>query len=259
MIVFDCHAHVFETVPRVCAVRYLPTAPAPLDAWLGLLERHGIVGGVLVQVSFLGDDNSQLLSALDRLDRRRFAGVAVLGHEHNEAELARLTERGIKALRWNLVAGAPIPNPASPAVRRHLDRLRDFGMHLEIQLESGRLAAVLPDLLKAAGTLVVDHMGLPCAPRAEDEPWLKTLEKMRDRDGLHVKLSAPYRSAYDPRENVDRLLDLLPGNRFIWGSDWPHTQHESRASYSGLRDEIADRIDEASAILHLYGLQVPDN
>ncbi|MEO1092184.1 MAG: amidohydrolase family protein [Pseudomonadota bacterium] len=254
MVAFDCHAHVYDRIEAVGSVRYLPTSTAPLGAWLNLQRDHGLAGGVIVQVSFLGTDNSQLLGALDHLDRARFAGVAVTGLGASSVELRRLADGGVRGIRWNLVAGAPIPNPADPAVAGFLYRLRDHGMHLEVQLESGRLAAALAPLASVAGVVVVDHFGLPERAEPEEEPWLCALTKMPKRDGIFVKLSAPYRSTVDVVPHARRLSELLPPDQLLWGSDWPHTRFEDRASYAGLRDRIAGAVDDEATAHRLYGL-----
>lgn len=252
MIRFDCHAHVYEQVRAVDGARYVPADAAPLRAWLNRQAEHGILGGVIVQVSFLGTDNSQMLDALAGLDRRRFAGIAVIDPQIPEAGLAELAAAGVRGIRWNLVAGAALPDLASAGTARLVDRLRAHGMHVEIQLESDRLAAFLPGLAGLGLPVVLDHLGLPRCASARDEPWLNALQDLPRRDNLFVKLSAPYRGVADPRPHLDRLRALLPEDRFVWGSDWPHTRHEDQARYEGLRPQIG--LDDRDAVQRLYGL-----
>ena len=116
MIRFDCHVHVYEEVTATRGARYVPAVPAPLAGWQAGMARHGLSGGVIVQVSFLGFDNSQLLDALSRLDRQRFAGVAVVPDEIDAGALDALVAAGIRGIRWNLVRGAPVPSSPLPAV-----------------------------------------------------------------------------------------------------------------------------------------------
>jgi predicted TIM-barrel fold metal-dependent hydrolase len=259
MIRFDCHAHVYHRVAPAGCVRYVPDHAAPLPDWLSLQQKNGICGGVIVQVSFLGTDNSQMLQALSGLNRERFAGIAVTEPDIPEAALAALAEGGVKGVRWNLVAGAAIPDLASSVMRQLVDSLRALDMHIEVQLESDRLARILPDLAALKLPVVIDHMGLPKSPSATEEPWLDALESLSRRDNVYVKLSAPYRAVVDPRGHVDRLLALLPGERFVWGSDWPHTQHEAEADYAGLLPELEEVIDDAAAVAKLYGLSPDEN
>ena len=257
MIRYDCHAHVYDHVTPVPSARYAPARPAPLDRWLALQSDHGIRGGVIVQVSFLGTDNGQLLGALSSLDRTRFAGVAVAPLDVTETELRRLSDGGVRGLRWNLVSGAAPPDPDDPVTRALFARLAAWGLHLEVQLESPRWADYLPALVRAAAPaklpVVVDHMGLPALARAEDEPWLNALQGCDGRDLIFVKLSAPYRGRAGGA-HLDRLTGLLPPDRLIWGSDWPHTRHEAVATYAGDLERLSPLIDDAAAARRLYGL-----
>lgn len=258
MIHFDCHAHVYEHIHHVAAARYRPTKPAPLADWRALQSRQGLRGGVIVQVSFLGTDNTQLLAALSDLDRSRFAGVAVVDIGCDSTKLAELVAAGIRGIRWNLVAGSAIPELNSPALLDFCARLREQGLHLEIHLESARLAPILAALTELPVPVVIDHMGLPAAAEADKEPWINALTDCAQRDSLFVKLSAPYRGVLDPRAHLERLLHLLPPDHFLWGSDWPHTRHETVATYQGLLKALRDRIDDRYAAKTLYGLTALD-
>ena len=255
MIRFDCHAHVYERLLPVAGARYVPSEKAPLAQWLAHQAEAGLSGGVIVQVSFLGTDNSQLVEALSGLDRGRFAGIAVTALDVSEADLQALAESGVRGLRWNLVSGAALPDPGDPVVRRLAAALQASGMHLEVQLESARLASYLPALAALPVPVVIDHLGLPCA-EAPAEPWLAALARLSTREGVYVKISAPYRAAVDPRAHVERLLTLLPQDRLVWGSDWPHTRHEAQARYDGLLAEARAHIDDAGAVRALYGIGV---
>ena len=252
MIHFDCHAHVYEDVVANGAVRYLPKRPAPLQDWLELQTDHGISGGVIVQVSFLGTDNSQLLHALESLPKGRFAGVAVIAPDTCETEIASLAAKGVKGIRWNLVAGADLPDFGSEEISTLVTNLAKHGMHIEVQLESSRLAPVLSDFASLPLPVVIDHMGLP-ETTADQEPWLNELEQIEDRSNLYAKLSAPYRGT-GSTEHAKRLIGLLGSDKFIWGSDWPHTRHEDRATYAGLKVELGELIDDRKAVQTLYGL-----
>lgn len=253
MFRFDCHAHVYESVVPVGTVRYLPERPAPLMQWLSKIASNALTGGVIVQVSFLGTDNSQLLSALANLDKRRFAGVAVTGLDVSEKELEALHQGGVRGLRWNLVGDAPLPDLGSDDLRRFADRLRTFGMHVEIQLESPRLADWLQPLSRLRLPVVIDHVGLPVSQDAQREPWIEALSALSDRSSFFVKLSAPYRGIADPRDHILRLHQLLGDGHFVWGSDWPHTRHEDCAVYEGLL-ALSEDYDDASAAKALYGI-----
>jgi predicted TIM-barrel fold metal-dependent hydrolase len=130
-------------------------------------------------------------------------------------------------------------------------------MHLELHLESPRLATHVGPLLATGVTLVIDHIGLPVAENPDDDPWLQTLTRMQDLSRLYVKLSAPYRTPFDTAQHIDVLHTLLEPNHLIWGSDWPHTRHESVTDYSTLAS-IRNRLgiaSDAQAVRQLYGIE----
>ncbi|WP_186396762.1 amidohydrolase [Stappia sp. TSB10GB4] len=256
MIRFDCHVHVYEEVSATRGARYVPAGPAPLGHWQAGLARHGLAGGVIVQVSFLGVDNSQLLGALSQLDPQRFAGVAVVPEEIDAAGLDALVAGGIRGIRWNLVRGAPLPDLESPAIAGLLQRLCERGLHLEIQLEGPRLAALVGPLLSRGVTVVVDHFGLPEVADPAREPWLASLSRGADLSRLFVKFSAPYRSPVDVAPHARALLELLPPGHVVWGTDWPHTQHEAIADYDRAASarETFGIGDDTAAVQALYGL-----
>lgn len=226
MFQFDCHAHVFETGTVIPDARYVPKRSARLSTWLENLETHGLKGGVLVQVSFLGTDNSQLCAALGQLDLRSFAGVAVVNLDVSNVELDRLVKSGVRGVRWNLVRGAPVPDTNSPKVQTFFEKLRSRNLHLELHLEGPRLAQTLPLLSDQGIALIVDHYGLPSEVNPRDDPMIAALGKIDDRDNIFFKFSAPYRTAFDISPHSDRLVSLLGEDQIVWGSDWPHTQHD---------------------------------
>ena len=120
MINFDCHAHVFEHTIAIAGSRYSPSSPAPLHRWQSHLREHQLLGGVIVQVSFLGTDNSELCLALQQVDTAQYAGVAVVPLDVPNEELDRLCALGVRGLRWNLVRGASIPDLHQPLTRSFL-------------------------------------------------------------------------------------------------------------------------------------------
>lgn len=255
MFRFDCHAHVYERVVPVGRPRYVPARAAPLAAWTACLDRHGLSGGVIVQPSFFGTDNSETLGALSRLDRRRFAAVAVVAPDADAQTLADLAQAGVRGVRWNLVEGAALPDPAAPDVLAFLTRLAAAGLHLEVQLEAPRLAGWIGRVCEAAGRVVVDHYGRPSGP-PETDPFIAEARRLGPSSGLFVKLSAPYRSVATPA-HAAALREALGPGRLVWGSDWPFTRHENAATYSAMAaaGRLAFPEDDGVAAHALYGLR----
>ena len=257
MIQFDCHAHVYETTQAVPGARYRPKAPAPLADWLKNLDHHGLKGGVIVQVSFLGADNSELCAALSKLDKTRFAGVAVVPLNVEDAELQRLIACGVRGVRWNLVRNGFVPDLEAPSVRSFLAKLRNHDLHLEVHLEGHRLAPYVAPLADQGVNIVIDHFGLPSDPDAASDPFLKAIKDLKARANIFVKLSAKYRTGFDISRHLETLNSLLPSHQTLWGSDWPHTQHEEAVDYRMTHEDAAQFADtcDANSVRKLYGLE----
>ena len=261
MINFDCHAHVYEKVVAIKGARYVPDAPAPLEDWLSHHSKHGLMGGVIVQVSFLGTDNSELCAALANLDASRFAGVAVVHPKIGAEELDTLARSGVRGVRWNLVRGAVIPDLDKKPVKEFLGKLRERGLHLEIHLEGPRLATILDQLTDQGLKVVIDHFGLPSEDTTKNDPLISAVKRLAHRETLHMKFSAHYRTPFDIRPHAQELLSVLSSDRIVWGSDWPHTQHESRADFTAAYARCQDWgiLDDSAAIMSLYGLNKQDH
>lgn len=256
MIQYDCHAHVYEKIATVSGSRYAPKTPAPLTKWLQKLDKHQLKGGVIVQVSFLGTDNTELCAALQKLDPTRFAGVAVVPFDVKEEEIDRLRALGVRGFRWNLVRGAQIPNLEQPEVRRFLERIFARDMHIEVHLESDRLSSFIGPLLSFGGKVVVDHFGLPTHPIPQYDPWIQAIKAIDDLSGLYVKFSAVYRTGFDITAHASEIAGLLHPGHIIWGSDWPHTQHESMINYDMTAEARHNLplLSDAKAVKSLYQL-----
>lgn len=258
MIDFDCHAHVYETVTAVAGARYTPATSAPLQSWLDLQDQHGLKGGVIVQVSFLGTDNSELCGALAKLNPNRFAGVAVVPVDISNADLDHLVDAGVRGIRWNLVRGKTIPDMNTPEVQDLLAKLRQRDLHLELHLEGPRLAPILPHLVDQGVRIVVDHFGLPSDPDPKRDSMIRTTASLTDVSMLYFKFSGHYRTAFDVTGHAQDIRSKISDEHIVWGSDWPHTQHEKETNFaavSALRDAWSIGSDGAAAS-ELYNISL---
>ena len=253
---FDCHAHIYETINPILGARYTPVRAAPLTAWSQHLRAQGFKGGVIVQVSFLGTDNTELCAALAQLNHNRFAGVAVVPTSVNDDEIDRLYSSGVRGFRWNLVRGSTLPDLQKKQVRHFLEKIQQRNMHIELHLESPYLATLINPLLDTGCTVAVDHLGLPSEPEPENDPWICAIRQRDDLSGLYVKFSAPYRTVFDTRPHALALQSLLSPDHIVWGSDWPHTQHESIVGFDAMVDWGKGFLfrGESRAVEALYGI-----
>jgi predicted TIM-barrel fold metal-dependent hydrolase len=191
-IAWDTHAHVIgdpDRFPLSPGRGYTPAA-ASLDDYLAMLDRYGIARGVLVQPSVYGHDNRCLLDALDR-SGGRVRGVVVPPHDTTTQDLEAMHERGVRAIRCNLIN----PGGLSPAiVMGWQPALRAMGWHVELHVPVDELTSWVQIVESFDVPVVVDHMGRP-TPGSVDpsSPALARLISMVGAGQCFVKLSAPYR------------------------------------------------------------------
>lgn len=260
----DTHAHVFSaTAPAAAGARYRPAYAATLEAWRALREPLGLAHGVVVQVSFFGTDNAEVLAAVAR-DPERLRGVAIVDPSFDGARLAALHDGGIRAMRLNLKNVADYRPYAGPGWKALYDRVHARGWHVEAYVDTGRL----PDLAAAfEGTPVAvcwDHFGAPGTGEAADRTFA-ALEHLAAERPVYAKLSAPYRLAgADPKALAARWLEAVGPANLVWGSDWPWTQHERENDYGRLRAALDHWLEpeRTRAILwdnarRLYGFDRP--
>lgn len=244
MAAIDTHAHIFQRGLRLAnARRYAPDHDALLDDYIGMLDRHGIACGVLVQPSFLGTDNSYLLAGLRR-QPGRLRGIAVVAPGITADALAGMDSAGIVGIRLNLVGNAAVPDFSDAAWRALLRQVADLGWQIEVHREAGRLPLVLQPLLDAGVKVVVDHFGRPDPALGVDDPGFRFLLDAGSTRRVWVKLSGAYRNGAGGR-GQQVALDAIPllrrafgMERLLWGSDWPHTQFEKKADYGSARQAL---------------------
>ncbi|QJR11363.1 4-sulfomuconolactone hydrolase [Usitatibacter rugosus] len=226
---YDTHAHVWHGPLRLIeGARHRPTHDAPVDAFIAHLDRHALGGGLLIQPSFLGTDNSLMLEAVRRYPHRLKA-VAVVNPAIDAAALDALAKDNVVGVRYNLI-GLPLPDFASgpyPEFHRELARRR---WHVELHRESGDLPRLLHTLVAQGVRIAVDHFGRCYSP---DDAGFRHLLGLGPSGNVWVKVSGAYRCGGDATGTAltQRLLDAFAPDRLLWGSDWPHTQHESLATY----------------------------
>jgi predicted TIM-barrel fold metal-dependent hydrolase len=222
---------------------------------------------VLVQPSFLGTDNSYLLTAL-ATHPKRLRGIAVVAPDISPMALDELDRAGIVGLRLNLLGEADPPF-ATSLWRRHLALAAGRGWQVEVQAEAHRLPRILPPLVEAGVATVVDHFGKPDPALGVEDPGFRYLLSQGATRRVWVKLSGAYRLGGMERGTaiaaaaVPLLRQAFGLDRLVWGSDWPHTQFEAVAGYGQTRallDEWLPDAAERRAVLcdtpaRLFGLR----
>ncbi len=244
--VIDSHAHVFSRdLPLTPGRRYAPSYDATLDQYLALLDQHQVAYGVLVQPSFLGTDNSYMLNALHK-SGGRCVGVAVVDPACHIEALAALRAQGIRGIRLNLF-GADAVDLRQGHWQQLFTHINALDMHIELHAPSSMLEHYIAPILVHDVALVIDHFGRPETDLLCQTDRLAYLLSLADKDRIFIKVSAIYRIFRQPQaDSLNRLLSLFirtfSSEKLMWGSDWPHTQHESEYRFSDSLDWALQRI-----------------
>jgi predicted TIM-barrel fold metal-dependent hydrolase len=247
----DSHAHVFvRGLPLASHRRHAPDYDATLDAYAEHLRANGVSHGVLVQPSFLGTDNSFFLDVLQRYPQR-FRGVAVIDPSISDDELRRLAACGVVGMRLNLI-GLALPDLRATQWRALFTRINALGWHVEIHRNAVDLPMIVTPLLEQDCMIAIDHFGRPDPEFGARDPGFRYLLTTAKSGRVWVKLSAAYRSVCGENGTslgatlTSALLDSFGAERLVWGSDWPHTQHQTLIDYDASREALDRWIPDAS-------------
>ena len=222
--------------------RYTPEGVLPADMLLSEFRENDIDYGVLVQVSFMGTDNSYITDLVEENSHLR--GVIVLTNadgsldesSFDEELLERYHEIGIRGIRLNLrgktadqmavINAAMDMETGTPGFKNLWNFIRDHDWHIEAQ-QGGELWVDLIDtLLKTNCRIVVDHFSRPDRTLNLSDPgWLAVLEA-GETGRVWMKVSGSYRLGVDEdimMEYAQQAKAHFGINRLLWGSDYPYT------------------------------------
>ncbi|MDU9025108.1 amidohydrolase family protein [Pseudomonas corrugata] len=240
----DSHAHVFDrglelTVER----RYTVDYDATLGQYLHHLKAHGLSHGVLVQPSFLGTDNSYLLAALQQAPQQ-LRGVVVLERDASRTDMDNMARLGVVGVRLNLM-GKDLPDFRDAAWQGFFGHMAVLDWHVELHRSVADLPGLIHQLLPFGIKLVVDHFGRPDSRLGLEQPGFPELLELGLSGRVWMKVSGIYRLAGTDQQNLDfaraslALLEQSFGpRRLVWGSDWPHTQHEQTVGFDTVMGQL---------------------
>jgi predicted TIM-barrel fold metal-dependent hydrolase len=243
----DSHAHVFTRALQLApGRRYAPAYDATLADYRAMLAGIGMSHGVLIQPSFLGLDNSFLLSCLDAYPRQ-LRGVVMADAADAPDQLNGWHARGVVGIRANLI-GSALPDFTDAHWTRLLSRMVELDWHLELQIDAGRLKQIAAPLLACGVRIVIDHFGRLDPALGTADPGFADLLALGPTCRVWVKVSAAYRVSAKPGDAKltlaiatrawSALLASFGADRLIWGTDWPHTQFETLATPQLALDQL---------------------
>jgi predicted TIM-barrel fold metal-dependent hydrolase len=246
--VFDSHLHIVDPrFPLIANEGYLPP-PFPLADYLAAARPLGIAGGAVVSGSFQGFDQDYLLAALAALGPD-WVGVTQVPAAIPDAEIARLSQAGVRALRFNLFRGQidSLGDLASLASRAHAAG----GWHAEIYADAAALKPHVAALQRLPAPVVIDHLGMT-------EAGLPVVLDLVDA-GARVKATGFGRVRLDVPKALEAVARRNPA-ALVFGTDLPSTRARrpfEPADLALVRQvlgaELADRVlwDNARAAYRL--------
>ena len=250
----DAHCHVFGPADEFAYAperKYTP-CDAPKAKLFELRDYLGFERNVIVQASCHGRDNAALVDALNAAgDRAR--GVAVVGADVSDEELAEMDAAGVRAVRFNFVKRLVDATPKEVFLGI-AERIAKLNWHIVVYFEAPDLEELTPFLGQLPTTIVVDHMGRPDVTKGVDHPdFQRFLALMEDNGDIWTKVSCPERLTQDgpPYNDVvafsKTLVERFP-DRVLWGTDWPHPNMKSHMPDDGMLVDMIPRIAETPAL-----------
>jgi 2-pyrone-4,6-dicarboxylate lactonase len=245
----DAHCHVFgpaDRFPFAPERKYTP-GDAPKEQLFALRDFLGFERNVIVQATCHGNDNRALVDALEG-SHGRARGVASVGADVTDAELAALHAAGVRGTRFNFVKRLVDSTPHE-VLAEIASRVAPLGWHVVVYFEAQDLLE-LWDLLSALPTtVVVDHMGRPDVTRPVDGPEFESFVRlMREQPHVWSKVSGAERlSRTGPPAYEDvvpfarRVVETFP-DRVLWGTDWPHPNMNTHVPDDGQLVDFVPRI-----------------
>lgn len=210
-MIFDAHLHIIDPrFPLVPNQGYLPE-PFDVDAYLSLATPLKISGGAVVSGSFQAFDQTYLEHALARLGPT-YVGVTQLPADVPDREVLRLSDLGVRAVRFNLRRGGSADLADLQPLARRVHDLA--GWHVELYVDSTLLPDLAP-LLLSLPRVSIDHLGLSAR-------GLPTLLSLVER-GVRVKATGFGRLDCDVAPVLQQIAAVDPG-ALMFGTDLPSTR-----------------------------------
>ncbi|HEY6753476.1 MAG TPA: amidohydrolase family protein [Pseudolabrys sp.] len=243
----DAHVHVFgprARFPFAEGRSYTPS-DAPKELLFKLHEQLGIQHCVIVQPACHGFDNSVTADAIAATGGS-YKGVGLVPLTISDAELRRLDAAGLCGARFHYM-GHLASGPRIDEVITFAKRLAGIGWHLQIHMEASLIAELAPTLRRSPVPVVVDHMGRLDASLGMEQPAFKALLALLNDKNVWVKVSGadrvtregpPYRDAVQ----FARRLVTEFGDRCVWGTDWPHPNHQGPIPDDGTLVDVLTEI-----------------
>jgi D-galactarolactone isomerase len=197
---------------------------ATVADYRALQARLGLQRVVVVQPTTYGKDNRCALDAIAGLgaDAR---GIAVIGADTNDAQLAALHAGGIRGVRFRMNDKPELPWEMLEVIAA---RIAPLGWHIQFQMDGRQLHTEEARLAGLPCPLVIEHGGKFLEPVDTAHPGFRALARLLDNGRTWVKISGAYMTSktgapdYADVAVVQRALTAHAPERCVWATNWPH-------------------------------------
>jgi 2-pyrone-4,6-dicarboxylate lactonase len=161
-----------------------------------------------------------------------------------KAEVVRLHEAGICGARFHFVQHLGDAMPPDD-IRAVVAMIAPLGWHVAAHVGPGGVLDHYDFLASLPTQVVIDHIGRSDVGEGPNGKAFAALKRLTDRGNVWVKLSGTDRITRQPYPYRDavplaRALAEHAPERVVWGTDWPHPNHQAMPNDGALVDLIAE-------------------
>lgn len=241
----DSHAHIWgPDMPHAPGAWTRVGYAFPVEAYLALLDQHGIEFGVIAAASLFGTYSDYTLGALRA--HRRLRGTVIVDPLVDFATLKSMRDAGVVGIRLQWFNLDPLPDLRTANWRTLMVRLRDLDMHIHVNIEGGRLPQVAAAIVDSGVKLVIDHFGWSDSRLDPTGAGHEAAVRYGAEGKAWIKLSSGHHllNPEIARPLAARFLSEVGTDQLFWGSDAPFVGLEDRVSYGQVVAAFADWVPD---------------
>ncbi len=242
----DSHFHVFGSHGKFPYAPNRPFTPAdaPKEDLFKLHEFLGFQRGVFVQSTCHGTDNRVLVDLL-AAGKGRYRGAALLDPSVADAEVERLDDAGVRGVRLHFLTGHLGTAKPREDMLKIIDKVAPYGWHIEMHVGGNNVVDLYEFITAIEAPVVIDHIGRIDIAEGLHGKAFSVLRRLLDRGNIWVKLSGTDRISKQKYPYADAIafprdLAAHAPERVVWGTDWPHPNHNAVPNDGELVDLIAE-------------------
>lgn len=244
----DAHCHVFgpsSHFPFAAERKYTPCDAGKKQLY-ALRDHLGFARNVIVQATCHGKDNRAMVDAC-RSSGGLARGIASVGADVTEEEIADMHEAGVRGVRFNFVKRLVDDTPKEVFLSI-ADKIKNFGWHIVVYFEAQDLKDLESFLKKLPTIIVVDHMGRPDVSKGVNHVNFQSfIRLMAENENIWSKVTCPERLSLQgpPYDDVVPFCSEIVqqfSDRVLWGTDWPHPNMKSHMPDDGFLVDYIPRI-----------------